>query len=194
MGYRQTLRRYQRDVASDNSLLARAAMFMFGAIALGGCIVIAAPGTSAEADTSLRRAAADHFAPLTTPTAAAPAVVALGRELHRDERMSSNAKTSCATCHSANAGGGDSRRYSTTATGGLTPRNSITVFNSMQQPALRWLADRPEGAAMAEGLLTGPLGFKTLDAARQAMHDAGYADRFKAAFAADATPLTTKTS
>jgi cytochrome c peroxidase len=166
--------------------------FFLATAALVACTSAVSPAAAGGDDAALRRVAAANFSAVPAAAAAAPAMAELGRALFWDERISSNGKTSCGSCHTADAGGGDRRRYSTTANGGLTPRNSITVFNSMSQPALRWVADRPEGAAMAEGLLTGPLGFKSLDAARQAMHDAGYADRFKAVFNGDAAPLSTK--
>ncbi len=53
----------------------------------------------------------------------------------------------------------------TDARGALTSRHSPTVFNSMNQPGLRWLSDRKTGAEQAEGSLTGSLGFATKRAA-----------------------------
>lgn len=117
--------------------------------------------------------------------------VQLGRKLFWDARISGDGKTSCASCHTADAWASDARQKSIDARGKPTPRNSLTVFNSMGQPALRWLADRDDGAKMAEGLLTGPMGFDSLDAAKKRLVELAYEAEFKLAFAGDATPLST---
>jgi cytochrome c peroxidase len=64
------------------------------------------------------------------------------------------------------------------------------VFNSLKQPALRWLADRKSGAQLAEGLITGPMGFAQKEDAMERLHKLGYEQQFKAAFPAQAQPVT----
>ena len=117
--------------------------------------------------------------------------VVLGRKLFWDARMSGDGKTSCASCHTPDAWAADARPQSIDARGKQTPRNSLTVFNSMGQPALRWLSDRNDGALMAEGLLTGPMGFDSLDAARSRLAELGYEAEFKSVFAGQDKPLST---
>lgn len=114
----------------------------------------------------------------------------LGRALFWDARVSADGKTSCASCHSSADWGGDSRRVPVDARGKSMPRNSPTVFNALSQPALRWLADRKSGAELAEGLITGPLGFAAKPDAVERLHALGYEAQFRAAFPADAQPVS----
>src|ERR1044071_2989643 len=83
----------------------------------------------------------------------------LGRELFWDAGVSLDGRTACASCHPAADWGADRRRFSPDARGALTSRHSPTVFNSVDQPMIRWLADRKSAADQAEGSLTGSLGF-----------------------------------
>jgi cytochrome c peroxidase len=117
--------------------------------------------------------------------------VQLGRKLFWDTRISGDGKTSCASCHTQDAWASDVRERPTDARGKTTPRHSLTVFNAMAQPVLRWLGDRNDGAAMAEGLLTGPMGFDSLDAAQKRLAESGYEAEFKAAFPGHENTLTT---
>ena len=106
----------------------------------------------------------------------------LGRALFWDTRLSFDGRSSCGSCHAASDGGADRRSRPVDARGRTMPRHSQTVFNAMQQPLLRWLGDRPDAAKMAEGLLTGPLGFASREEAQAALQRAGYAERFAAVF------------
>lgn len=106
----------------------------------------------------------------------------LGRALFWDTRISADNRTSCASCHAAADGGADRRSKPVDARGKTMPRHSQSVFNAMQQPLLRWLGDRSDAAKMAEGLLTGPLGFATREDAQAALQRAGYGERFAAVY------------
>lgn len=144
----------------------------------------------ANADDALRREARQLFGIVEharSPGAPAPE---LGRALFWDERVSADGKTACASCHSHADWGGDSRRVPVDARGKPMPRNSPTVFNALGQPALRWLADRKSGAELAEGLITGPLGFAAKPDAVQRLHELGYEKQFRAAFPGDAQPVS----
>src|SRR2546423_6478686 len=125
-------------------------------------ILIVAP---ARADDALRHQAATLFGEIKASAGALSLQAELGRALFWDERASADGKTACASCHPARDWGADRRRFSPDARGALTSRHSPTVFNSMTQPALRWLGDRKDGADQAEGSLTGSLGFPSKDAA-----------------------------
>jgi len=147
----------------------------------------------AQADPQLRREALALFGRLEAPAAAAATREAeLGRALFWDERLSLDGKTSCGSCHFARDWGADRRAFSPDARGALTSRHSPTVFNSMSQPALRWLSDRKTGADQAEGSLTGSLGFRSKDAALEMLRKLDYLAAFRAAYPQDAEPLTTK--
>jgi cytochrome c peroxidase len=107
-----------------------------------------------------------------------------------DTRASGDGKTACASCHSVEDYGADSRRFPVDARGKSMPRHSPTVLNAMRQPALRWLADRKSGAELAEGLITGPIGFASKEAAVERLAALGYLPAFRAAFPDDAQPLS----
>ncbi|MEX1223348.1 MAG: cytochrome c peroxidase, partial [Pirellulales bacterium] len=118
-----------------------------------------------------------------------PAVM-LGRALFWDERLSIDGKTACASCHSAEDWGADSRRFSLDARGKHTARNSQTVFNAVLQPQLRWTGDRTSGAHQAERSLAGSMGFASPEAVVPVLKETGYEAAFQAAFPDDAAPIS----
>jgi cytochrome c peroxidase len=147
--------------------------------------------SSAHADDQLRREALALFGRVqATPASAMTREVELGRALYWDERISLDGKTSCGSCHAARDWGADSRRFSPDARGALTSRHSPTIFNSVQQPALRWLSDRKTAADQAEGSLTGSLGFGSKAAALQKLQELDYLAAFRAAYPQQAEPMT----
>jgi cytochrome c peroxidase len=156
-----------------------------------GAALISTAGT-VSADEALRREVSALFGRI---DAAAPATrsrpdVELGRALFWDTRLSGDARTACASCHSTADWAADRRRHSVDARGKTTPRHSPTVFNSVRQPMLRWLGDRKSGAELAEGLLTGPMGFSSKEEAVELFARLGYLPAFRAAFPGDAQPLS----
>ena len=144
----------------------------------------------ATADEPLRREATALFGRVDAAPAAqrGKPQAELGRALFWDARISGDKQTSCASCHSVEDWAADRRAQPVDARGKLMPRHSPTVFNSMHQPMLRWLGDRKDGAELAEGLLTGPMGFATKQEAIERLDALGYRTAFSAAFpdAADA--------
>jgi cytochrome c peroxidase len=145
-------------------------------------LAAALAASSSLADEALRREALQLFGALEPASASAHGapLAQLGRALFWDARVSGDGKTACASCHSLEAWGADARRVPVDARGKPMPRNAPTVFNSLRQPALRWLADRRSGAELAEGLITGPMGFAAL----------GYEGAFRTAFPDDAQPVS----
>jgi cytochrome c peroxidase len=155
-------------------------------------IAVLAVTWSAQADTELRRQALGLFGRIEPVGASAMTREAeLGRALYWDERVSLDGKTSCASCHFARDWGADRRRFSPDARGALTSRHSPTIFNSMGQPALRWLSDRKNGADQAEGSLTGSLGFASKEAALDKLRALDYLPAFRTAYPNEAEPMTT---
>jgi cytochrome c peroxidase len=57
---------------------------------------------------------------------------------------------------------------------------------------LRWLGDRPDGAALAEGLATAVIGFSSKEEAVAALATHGYPERFKAVYGSDPEPLSVR--
>ena len=149
-----------------------------------------APFATANADEALRREASALFGEIKASTDAASPQAELGRALFWDARASADGKTSCASCHPVRDWGADRRAFSPDARGALTSRHSPTIFNSMTQPALRWLSDRKTGADQAIGSLTGSLGFASTDAGIAKVRELGYEAQFRAAYPGDAQPLS----
>jgi cytochrome c peroxidase len=154
-----------------------------------GCA--AAPADGVDDDALLQRAT-----PLLGVLAAAPpesvqgAAARLGQRLFWDERLSADGRTSCASCHLADAGGSDPRPLSTDARGLPTSRHSQTVFNSMMQPTIRWLGDRESGAHQAERSITGSMGFEEPGDIVPLLLALGYEQYFRAAFPDEADPVS----
>lgn len=116
--------------------------------------------------------------------------VQLGQALFWDVRVSSDGKTSCASCHLADEGGADRRKFSLDAKGKNTARNSQTVFNAVLQPTLRWAGDRKSAAHQAEKSLTGSLGFSSAEAVVALLNELGYQKSFQLAFPDDKSPVS----
>ncbi len=161
--------------------------------AVAALAALANPSRADVASTSdtdaLRQRALAQFGRVEAATAAEreSPEARLGRALYWDTRISVDHRTSCASCHAAADGGADRRTKPVDARGKTMPRHSQSVFNAMEQPLLRWLGDRPDAAKMAEGLLTGPLGFASREDALAALQRAGYGERFAAVYG-DAVP------
>lgn len=114
----------------------------------------------------------------------------LGQALFWDMRLSANGQVACASCHYRENWGSDSRPKSTDARGRLTGRQSQTVFHAMEASGLRWLADRPSGAAQAEGSITGSMGFARAADIVPILRQHGYEAPFQAAFPDQRDPVT----
>ncbi len=152
--------------------------------------LLGAVSVSAEA---LRERAAPLFGTIAPPAAEelADPLVTLGRALFWDTRLSANGEIACASCHTAEDWGSDSRLRSIDARGGETGRHSQSVFNTQAASAgLRWVADRESGAAQALGSITGSMGFDTREDLLPALSQHGYTEAFRAAFPGDADPVT----
>lgn len=143
-------------------------------------------------DQTLRADAASHFGVLTSPDPeqVRAAAAELGRALFWDRRLSADGKTACASCHLAEDYGADRRAFSVDARGKQTKRNSQTVLNSMGQSALRWTANRKNGAEQAERSLTGSMGLASREAAVDLMKRLDYQAAFQRAFPDDVQPLS----
>jgi cytochrome c peroxidase len=161
-------------------------------VGLMAALMACAAASAVSQETSLQQRAAARFGVLDAPEAAALAApdVTLGRRLFWDERLSLDGQTSCASCHAAEDWGADSRRFSRDARGALTGRHSQTVFNAMGQFALRWLGDRPHGAAQAERSITGSMGLADAGAIVPLLVASGYEEAFARAFPDDRQPVS----
>jgi len=144
-----------------------------------------------HADDGLRAQANALFGRVTVAEGkeVADPVMRLGWALFWDARLSANGKVACASCHASADWSADSKRFSLDARGKTTARHSQPVFNAMDQVSLRWTGDRADGAAQAEGSITGSMGFATTQEMEAALKENGYLPLFAAAFKGSALPL-----
>ena len=86
-------------------------------------------------------------------------LVALGRELYMDKRLSKNDSQSCNSCHNveANGSGVDNQPTSTGAFGDKGGRNAPTVWNAGFQLAQFWDGRAPDLVAQAKGPILNPV-------------------------------------
>ena len=84
-----------------------------------------------------------------------PAKVALGKLLFFDARLSGDASTSCASCHSPEDGWGDGGDLSRGYPGTQHWRNSQTILNSAYYAKLFWAGEVPSLEAQARSAATG---------------------------------------
>ena len=84
-----------------------------------------------------------------------PAKVELGKLLFFDARLSGDASTSCASCHSPESGWGDGGDLSRGYPGTQHWRNSQTILNSAYYAKLFWAGEVPSLEAQAKSAATG---------------------------------------
>lgn len=138
------------------------------------------------------------FEPLPEATAlssnpATPPKVALGRMLYYDTRVSSSGDVSCYVCHPLHDYGTSHRATGVGHDGKVGGRNEPTVYNAAGHTAQFWDGRAPDLEAQALGPVLNPVEMGMADgAAVMAVLSAipGYQDAFRAAFPADAEPMT----
>lgn len=137
------------------------------------------------------------FAPLPArmDTGAAPSepVVALGRALYYETRLSSTHDVSCNSCHPLNAYGADGRARSFGDRGQKGGRNSPSVYNAAGHIAQFWDGRAPDVEAQAKGPILNPAEMGMPDSAAVLAHLRGspeYRAAFRAAFPGKAEPVT----
>jgi cytochrome c peroxidase len=124
--------------------------------------------------------------------------VDLGRFLFYDKRLSGNGKQACASCHQQDKAFTDGLAQAMGATGEVHPRSTQALANSAYHPTLTWANKSLTSLEqqMAVPIFgTNPVEMGVNDANKlqvlQRIKDQTlYQDKFKAAFAADAAPIT----
>jgi cytochrome c peroxidase len=142
----------------------------------------AAPEPHAE---SLDR---EPLQPLPDVPAVDPRLVALGRRLFFDARLSSNDRISCASCHDLENGGDDGQPRSRGAGGELGAVNAPTVFNASLNFAQFWDGRARTLEDQIDGPVTHPEMNTTWPAILEKLaKDAEYVAAFRAVFGGPAT-------
>ena len=132
------------------------------------------PGSVATEDEPLR--------PVPAPPALDPRVVALGRDLFADKRLSANGAISCLSCHDTATNGATSRQIDQSSGGVGSSRNTPTIFNVALSFRLNWTGDTRTLQSQAEASLRVAMGQDAAAVARQLSADADMVARFQEAF------------
>jgi cytochrome c peroxidase len=127
------------------------------------CSKAAPPAPPAPApDASIDPASLQVFAPLPDGVpaphgASSDAMVALGRMLYFEPRLSKSQKISCNSCHDLATYGVDGQPTSDGHKGQVGTRNSPTVYNAAAHFAQFWDGRAPDVEAQAKGPVLNPV-------------------------------------
>lgn len=122
-----------------------------------------------------------------------PNLVALGRLLFHDNRLSKNREVSCATCHVLTNYGIDGKVVSTGFAGRQGTRNAPTVFNAADHIAQFWDGRAPDVESQAAGPITNPseMAMPNEQAVVDVLSDVPrYVEMFHTAFPKDEHPIS----
>jgi cytochrome c peroxidase len=164
-----------------------------------GATLYAAPVFSPKEIEELRVAAKDQIGPLPAkmPRAEAdsPELVALGKKLYFEKRLSVNNTISCNSCHMVDQGKGgvDNEPTSPGAFGERGGRNSPTVLNAGLQTAQFWDGRAETLEHQAKGPILNPVEMampKDVDVLERLRAIKEYQAEFKTAFKAEEDPIT----
>jgi cytochrome c peroxidase len=138
-------------------------------------------GPSLEGPLAILRSA---VAPVPAAVAASPAKVSLGRRLFHDPILSGDNTVSCASCHSLDHGGAESRVTSLGIHGQVGPINSPTVLNARFNFVQFWDGRAADLREQAAGPIGNPLEMgSSVEAAVTALNaNPQYVDLFRAAY------------
>lgn len=127
---------------------------------------------------------ADH--PITLP------LVALGRKLFFDKRLSADGTVSCETCHLPGLHATDGSARSVGVENRLNLRNAPTLLNAALQFRIHWDGARENVEDQAKQSLIGPTSFGNPDypTVIAKLTSMGYEKAFREAFPGDADPIT----
>jgi cytochrome c peroxidase len=87
----------------------------------------------------------------------ADTVAALGRVLFYDKRLSKNNSISCESCHIQRKAFCDNEQFSMGLQNGLTPRNSMSLINSIYQRRFFWEGEREQFSAASSQAFGWPI-------------------------------------
>jgi len=135
--------------------------------------------------------AASPLQPLVAPEGMNPELVALGKELYHDVRLSGDDTVSCATCHGLDTGGTDRLQFSKGIDGQVGGINAPTVFNAGPIVAQFWDGRAADLVEQAGGPVENPIemGAKWPEVVERLKQDAHYVAAFQKHFPDGLTQL-----
>jgi cytochrome c peroxidase len=173
-------------------------MFKIGTIVVISTLVLAGISFASDEDESLVKQANRIFGPLPQAMVSeknpiTPGKVKLGKMLFYETRISVDGTVSCSRCHPIGLYAADGLRKSIGNNCKINPRNAPTLFNAAGQISEHWIGNRIDAEDQAKQSVIGPpsFGMPSYDAVEKELKEIkGYAELFKAAFAADNNPVT----
>lgn len=167
-------------------------------LATATALAISGWSAAAVAEDALMQDAQDLFEPIPQKPPAVdgitvtPAMVALGKALYFDPRLSASHNISCNTCHQIGLGGVDGRSTSIGHKSQHGSRNAPTVLNSVYNTAQFWDGRAADLKEQAGGPIQNPVEMAiTHDHAIEMLKDIpGYAPLFEDAFPGEKNPIT----
>ena len=119
-----------------------------------------------------------------------PAVVALGKQLYFDARLSSDNTISCASCHDPSKGWSNGEPFATGIRGQKGGRNAPTIINAAYQRFQFWDGRAEELEGQALGPIQNPIemGMDIKELCAKLDKIKGYRDQFQSLFGTGATP------
>lgn len=171
---------------------------VLAALLLAGCerpapAPAAAAAAQAPAPAPMGKAQRVHFARVAPGAQPSEPLVQLGRMLYFEKRLSKNHDLSCNSCHALGGYGVDNKPFSPGHKGQLGGRNSPTVYDAVHNTAQFWDGRAKDLEAQATGPILNPVEMAMPDGARVVRTLESipqYVAHFRAAFPADATPVT----
>ncbi len=171
---------------------------LVSAVGLAACSSQPTPAPAASAPPTVAKEQLAVFAPLPTsvPSASGAAnaeLVALGRLLYYEPRLSKSQTISCNSCHDLAGYGVDGQPTSDGHKGQKGDRNAPTVYNAAAHFAQFWDGRAPDVEAQAKGPVLNPVemampGEARVVAVLKSMPE--YVELFKKAFPIDKQPIT----
>lgn len=160
--------------------------WLAAATAVGGISPAALQRLSPEAQAALKDAkiSSMHDLPVPGAASATDALVALGKLLYFDPRLSGDGTLSCATCHDPKIGWAETDKTSVGIRGQVGGRNAPTVLNSAYYHALFWDGRAGSLEEQALGPIQNPIEMgNTLENVVATLQKiSGYKTYFQAAF------------
>jgi cytochrome c peroxidase len=158
-------------------------------------LLLCGPFTAEAADESFALAR-QHFSPLPETLSDAdhplrPALVALGRKLFFDKRLSTDGTVSCETCHLPGLHATDGRSRAIGVENRLNLRNAPTLLNAALQFRAHWDGSRDSVEDQAKQSLIGPTSFGNPDYSSviAKLKSLGYEKDFQNAFPGAPDPI-----
>ncbi len=167
------------------------------ALVAGAFLLFPSLALSDDADQALIAKANVLFKPLPASSALentelTPLRVSLGKALFFETRVSSDGRIGCATCHNPAYHGADSLALTVGIHGKQLPRNAPTVFNTSLLISQHYGGNRATVEEQAYKAVLSPLAYGNTsnEQVETKLTQLGYMPLFKAAYPADAKPVS----